>query len=216
MLSKNETNELYDTIGAMLGLESLAGGDKALLRRARYLAGILVSAASEPSEPSIAGKAITFSGEDTVLYLQIDGDDVLGLEEQENGSIQAFLINAELPVSGWIPRTTIWPIHASRCDCDCDSAFVPGTFGANGFRRNVPCAIADAEEVREIESCDLCTRFDGDLEAAQAVADKVGGRVHYERAEDNVEHIRSGTAPWVVVSEEPGPPVIHKFSGDDY
>lgn len=72
------------------------------------------SEAPEPSEsPMIAGKPLTFSGED-VLYLQIDGDDVIGLESHEDGSVHAFLIDSRTTVSGWINRTPIWPVHPDR------------------------------------------------------------------------------------------------------
>ncbi len=89
-------------------------------------------------------------------------------------------------------------------ECTCTGSPVPGTLPA-----------MDSPE--GIQRCDECGVFEGDLEAAQALADTVGGVVMFESPLDEDDNrvltftgeldpgvlIASGTNPWVEVAGEP-------------
>jgi len=59
------------------------------------------------------------------------------------------------------------------CDTCCD--------------QTIPGAIAAMDTDIGIQACDNCKRFPGDLEAAQALADLVGGTVKFEREEGQID-----------------------------
>lgn len=69
--------------------------------------------------PQIAGKPLTFSFDGNVLWLQIDGFDVVGFEERPDGSVTATPVDSR--VRDVDPRSVqdhvpIWPPHPSRVD----------------------------------------------------------------------------------------------------
>ncbi|MGH9067139.1 MAG: hypothetical protein ACRD0J_06580 [Acidimicrobiales bacterium] len=87
--------------------------------------------------------------------------------------------------------------------CACSGSAVPGVLHGE----------LSGPVVDEIERCDECERFPGDLEAAQALATHLGGgTVRFEDQDGTERHfdpdaglpegtfIGTGTDPWVVLS----------------
>lgn len=100
---------------------------------------------------------------------------------------------------------------AAPTPCECDGNIVPGVL--SGDRS------AGETVIEYVSRCDECERFPGDLEAALALAEIVGGRVWFSFVQfdddgpEDVEgtatvftggdingYIEEGTQPWIVLN----------------
>jgi hypothetical protein len=70
------------------------------------------------SGPTLHGQPVSFGGDGNALYVQIDGFDVVGLEEHEDGTVRAYPVDAATPAGGAAGGhgTTVWPVSADRTE----------------------------------------------------------------------------------------------------
>jgi hypothetical protein len=94
------------------------------------------------------------------------------------------------------------PMHVEGCDM-CQGEPLPGLITRD--ERDV-----EGVQVIYLERCDTCAIYPGDLEAASALAHRLGGKAYFLQDEEQIEvrgpgpypaewRIDTGTDPWVEV-----------------